>query len=427
MRITNRWYFAAVLLAGCAPAMVASPGPERIPSLEAALRADPASNTTRVQLGAAYEKNGEAEKAVATLQPVVTGEPDNAPAMLVLGLAYEDLGRLSDARTLYGRFLGSARGRLRSQVEDRLERVRRAELQAGVQSALSNERALAATTPEPLTAGVFPFLVEVADTTLHPLGRAMAELLSTDLGATARLRVVERSRIQYLLDEIRLAQSGYVQPATAARAGHIVGAANIVQGRLEGTQSALALQAAVVPVEAPERAAATTPVREEGALDGVLDMEKAIALSVYDRLGIQLTTAERERVEQRATRSVQALLAFGFGLEAEDGGRYALAATSFTRALALDPGFELARQHRDRVMRLSEAENQSPGEVIDALAVEFRLDATPLERLNERLFAIEAVIPDPQVRDASAEALGRESLIPATVIRIIIRRPGGLD
>ncbi len=427
MRIANHWFIVLVVLAGCAPVMVASPGPERIPSLEAALRSDPASTATRVQLGAAYEKNGEAEKAVATLQPALTGEPDNAPAALVLGLAYEDLGRLSDARTLYTRFLANGGGRLRSQVEGRLERVRRAELEAGVQAALANERTLAATPPEPLTAGVFPFLVEAADTSLRPLGRAMAELLSTDLGATDRLHVVERSRIQYLLDEIQLAQSGYVQPGTAARAGHIVGAANIVQGRLEGTQAALALQAAIVPVEAPERAANTTPVREEGALDGVLDMEKSIALDVYDRLGIQLTIAERERVEQRATGSVQALLAFGFGLEAEDGGRYALAATSFARAIALDPGFELARRHHEAVTRLTEAQNESPGEMIDDIAFEFRLDATPLERLNERLFSVETLIPDPQVRDASAEALGRESLIPATVIRIIIRRPGGLD
>jgi tetratricopeptide (TPR) repeat protein len=416
-----------VLLAGCAPVTVAMPGPERIPALESALRSDPASTATRVQLGAAYEKNGEAEKAVATLEPVLRGEPANVPATLVLGLAYEDLGRLSDARALYTRFLANADGKLRAQVESRLEGVRRAELEAGVRSALANERTLAATPPAPLTAGVFPFLVEAADTSLRPLGRALAELLSTDLGATDRLRVVERSRIQYLLDEIQLARSGYVQPATAARAGHIVGAANIVQGRLEGTEVALALQAAIVPVEAPERAANTTPMREEGALERVLDMEKSIALNVYERLGIQLTTAERERVEQRATRSVQALLAFGFGLEAEDGGRYALAADAFGRAIALDPGFELARQHRDAMTRLGAAQNESASELIDELAVEYRLDATPLARLNERLFAIEGLIPDPQLRDASAEALGRETLVRATVIRIVIRRPGGLD
>ncbi|MGD8276435.1 MAG: tetratricopeptide repeat protein [Gemmatimonadota bacterium] len=425
--MASRWSIVAALVAGCAPVAVAGPGPERIPSLEAALRTDPASTATRVQLGAAYEKNGDAAKAVATLEPALDVEPDNAPAALVLGLAYEDLGRLSDARALYARFLANSGGRLRSQVEDRLERVRRAELEAGVRTAIAEERTLAATPPEPLTAGVFPFLVEATDTSLRPLGRAMAELLSTDLGATDRLRVVERSRIQYLLDEIELARSGYVQPATAARAGHIIGAANIVQGRLEGTQAELALQAAVVPVDAPERSTTTTPSRETGPLDRVLDMEKSIALDVYGRLGIQLTTAERERVEQRPTRSVQALLAFGFGLEAEDGGRYVLAVDAFTRALSLDPGFELARQHRDAVARLVGAANQSPGALVDDLAIEFRLDASPLERLEARLLGIEALIPDPQVRDASAEALGRESLVPATVIRIIIRRPGGLD
>ena len=69
------------------------------------------------------------------------------------------------------------------------------------------------------TVAVFPFLYRGSDPALEPLGRALSELLVTDLGQVKRLRVLERARVQVLLDEMDLAERGLVDSTTAARSG----------------------------------------------------------------------------------------------------------------------------------------------------------------------------------------------------------------
>jgi tetratricopeptide (TPR) repeat protein len=246
----------------------------------------------------------------------------------------------------------------------------------------------------------------------------MAELLTTDLAQTDRLRVVERVRIQQLLDEIKLAESRRVEPATAVRSGRLLGAGTLIQGRIEGTGNELSLQAAVVRVATPT--AAPNPLRERDALNRFFDVEKKLALGIYDRMGIQLTSAERDRVTQQATRNVQALLELGLGLEALDAGRFADAAARFERAVQLDPNFALARQ------RATEARTQARAATIStAVLAQNALSEIPALRPVDLFQAIQRLVPNPSVRDAAVEALGTEGVTRTGTVDIIIRRPGG--
>src|SRR5690606_605867 len=89
---------------------------------------------------------------------------------------------------------------------------------------------------------------------------------------------------------------------------------------------------------------ATGSASESNALDRIFDLEKALVLSVIEELGITLTPAERESIEQRPTRSVQAFLAYSRGLQASDAGRLDEAQSFFDNARAIDPGFGAALQ-----------------------------------------------------------------------------------
>jgi tetratricopeptide (TPR) repeat protein len=115
-----------------------------------------------------------------------------------------------------------------------------------------------------------------------------------------------------------------------------------VQGALlQLDPSQLRADAAVVSVP-------TTQVQgvAQGAspLDQVFDLEKKIALDLFRELGVTLTVAERNAVEQRPTRSLAAFIAYSRGLAADDEGRYDDAARYFNDALRLDPGFGAAQQ-----------------------------------------------------------------------------------
>jgi TolB-like protein len=355
---------------------------------------------------------------VTLLEPVLATEP---VAAYFLALVREDQGNYAEARRLYDDYL--ARGsepEVKRQVRDRLVLLGRLELQQAARDALSRERQLASTAPAPGTIGVFPFLAATQDAQLRPLGTALAELLTTDLAQTSRLRVVERSQVQALLNELKLTESGRVDTTTAARTGRLMGAGRIVQGRVEGGEAALTLQAAVVRV--PGEATRLNPLREQDQLARLFDLEKRLALGIYERVGIQLTEAERQRVLQHATTNLQALLALGFGLEAQDAGRYEEAAQHFTRAVQLDPRFRLAA----RKLQEAEAEARASAYTAPLLA---RLGFLELDALrNYELFRIlEQFVPDPSLRDPAAEVLGTEGTARRGTIDIVIRRPGGVQ
>jgi TolB-like protein len=421
---------AALCCGACAPGVRAPappPGPGEIPALRDALAADSGRVGVRVRLAEAYRAAGDAEAAELLLLPLAGRE---AAADFHLGLIQEERGNFAEARLLYQSYL--ERGTdpaLRNQVRARLALLERRELEAAVQSALAREDALAAEAPQPNTVGVFPFLSVTQDPRLRPLGTALAELLTTDLAQTDRLVVLERARIQDLLDEIELGSEDRVDPATAARSGRILGAANIVQGRVEDAAGQLALQAVVVRL--PGDTAVQDPLREADALERVFDLEKRLALALYERMGVQLTAAERQRVTREHTRNVQALLAFGLGLEAEDAGRFAEAAEHFERAAAADPAFVLAGERAARAADLVAAASAVLAQLSAMARFEIPAFSAPDAgmpewlRRREPFVSIELMIPDLLGRDPLAEVLGTEGLGRRGRAEIIIQRPTG--
>jgi TolB-like protein len=269
---------------------------------------------------------------------------------------------------------------------------------------------------------VFPFELVSADSSLHPLGRALAELLTTDLAQTSRLTVLERARLQLLVDELKLDAGGRVDAATAARGGRLVGAERVVDGTVSGGADRLQLAAAVVPVESgvvTPGGAGGAPLTLSDALPRFFDMEKQLAFALYGSLGVELTEAERERVNQRQTENLQAILAYGRGLEAEDMGAFAEAVRWYTRAAQLDPGFEEARRRAAAAAAMRDAERLSTQDLAHRGFL--------LPDAGGALAGIERMIPDPSGRDPAAEILGTEGFGRKGTVDVIIRRPGGID
>lgn len=401
---------------GCAGtlALPPAPGPAEIPELQAALDRDPTSLPLRVRLAEAYRLAGQPDAALIVLEPV-SSEPGSA---FQLGLVYEDLDRAADARRLYQTFIETGRsGALKEQARMRLAALERNELEEAIRNALARERELAATDPAPNTVGIFPFLAVTDDPGLKPLGTALAELLTTDLSQTDRLTVVERTQVSALLRELELAESGRVDPATASRTGRLLGAANLVQGRLEAGGSDISVQVAVVKV--PSADAPATPVMDRGSLARLFEMEKQLALSLYEQLGIELTPAERDRVMRQPTSNVQALLSFGFGLEAADAGLHNEAATHFVQALTLDPGFDLARTHWTRADQALRAGTTSAAQ-LGRLSL---AEADAVGNWQTRFEPVESLIRNPAVRDAVSEVLGTEGTVRRGTVTIIISAP----
>jgi len=413
-----------VAAGGCA--RVASPrvpSPGQVSALEAEFDSRPNSTDARLHLAAAYTASGRPADAAELLDPVVaTAKPEPA-ALFLYAVSLEKQQRFAQARAAFEQYLAiEGPLPLRRAATARIALLERHELEQAVQAAARNETGLAAATARDNIVGVFPFLVTGADPSLRPLGSALAELLTTDLAQTSRLGIVERARVQMLLEELRLARSGAVDTLTGARVGRIVGAGRIVQGRIDGDQTALRFRTLVVDAS---NGSAATPIVQDGSIDELFDMQKQLALSIYAAAGVQLTVAERERVLRRHTDNVQALLAFGFGLEADDVGHWAEAVEAFERALALDGDFELAQIWLQRARRKLLAADEDVDWLIGVGGRELGWWLPEWRRRRLLFVAVDPMVPDPDLRDPAPEMFGVEGLDRRARVDVIIRPPGG--
>jgi TolB-like protein len=62
------------------------------------------------------------------------------------------------------------------------------------------------------------------------LGKGIADVLITELAANQAIRVVERDKIQQLMDEQNLSASGRVDPQTAVKVGKLLGVHHVILG-----------------------------------------------------------------------------------------------------------------------------------------------------------------------------------------------------
>jgi TolB-like protein len=208
-------------------------------------------------------------------------------------------------------------------------------------------RALAAETrldPAKIPARAFavtPFTVAAHDTLLTPLGFGLADLLGTDLARSPELQMVERLRTEAILRELSLVDEGITDPHAAPRVGRLIGARRLLIGSISRLNNdAVLIQARVVDVIA---GTVEDAVSAEAPLSRIIDAEKELALLLFQRLGITLTPAQRDRVELRQTTQLAALVAYGRGVEAESHGDAAGATAAFDEAARLDVAFVAAR------------------------------------------------------------------------------------
>jgi|GEM_PF-5708274 len=141
-------------------------------------------------------------------------------------------------------------------------------------------------------------VVEFTDIDGKPsrLGRFMSEELTTRLFQTGRFRIIERPMLEKVFQEQNLGLSGYIDTATFAKVGRILGVEAIITGTVASMKSEIRVNArAIASVSASVLSAASVqlpvdarlkalmgpvegaPEGELGKFDGVWDMILACA------------------------------------------------------------------------------------------------------------------------------------------------------
>lgn len=357
---------AGIVASGCATG-VPDVRPADIPRLQQEVAASPDDTDLQVQLGMAQFKAGEYEVASQTLGQAVEEGNESGAAFLYLGMAEEELEDWTAARSAYDRYLDLAvSGPMRDEIRERLTLIGRNLLRAQAQQALAQEQEITATEQiAPRSVAVLPLAFNSEREDLEPLIYALSDMMITDFKVSNALVVLERARIQTLLDEMALTSAGYADAQTGARAGRLLRAEHVFQGVLTTLGSEeLQTDADVLNVPSTSSAGQLT---EEAQLEQLFDMEKQIVIrTIREVLGVELTPAEEQAILDNRMSNVMAFLAYGRGLRQLDLGNYGAAQAEFETMMALEGGgWEGAESAMAEAAALVEAAGTSTSDLSD--------------------------------------------------------------
>jgi TolB-like protein len=116
------------------------------------------------------------------------------------------------------------------------------------------------------------------------MSKGVQDLLITDLAANAKIRLVDRARLQDLLAEQNLVKSGAVDPATAIRIGKMLGAQYAITGGfITDGKTQTRLDSHVIDMETSQ---ISNPQSVSGKTDDVLGLIASLSAKVSGNLNL---------------------------------------------------------------------------------------------------------------------------------------------
>ncbi len=206
-------FLLACVLAGCGGAGSGGPAAdlmkagrydEAVAALETAVTARPSDARLARNLGIARLHNGDARGAVDALTRALTLRADDPATLFFLGRARETAGDPAGAAAAYASYLerkpddAEVRTRLRTV---NLERIRR-----DIESAVQGEAQRSSEVPDN-TLAVMAFQNLSGAAEVDALSRGLQAMISGDLAMVKQFTVLERERINILIEEVKLASS----------------------------------------------------------------------------------------------------------------------------------------------------------------------------------------------------------------------------
>lgn len=348
-RLTASFLCCVALLAGCtapmtgADAMRAGDYGAAVTAFEAQAASDSGNWKTRELLGYAYLKNGDAQKAVPEFEKVLAQEPKASMCVVYLGWARLKLDDQTAALEAWRTFNDPTKPLMKQEM-DRL--ITLVEIELGKKLA---RQALAAEDQRSMPAkdnsyAVFNFAVAGAGVDMAPLQKALTAMTIADLAQIKGVTVIERTRMQALLDGMRPGP-GAADRATAVRAGRLLGAEKLVLGGMSEAEGTLSIAGSVASVKQGEPLG-TFELSEETVR--FFELQKQLLAQIIELNKIKLDPElGRTLLYHSHTLNHEAVVAYGQGLDALDRQDWLAAQERFAQAVKLDPFFLLARTARD--------------------------------------------------------------------------------
>lgn len=265
----------------------------------------------------------------------------------------------------------------------------------------------AAAAPKKLAVSYFD--VQAQDPELQVLKKGMADMVITDLVAVGGLVIVEREKLNAVLDELTLAKSPYADPAQAVRLGRLLSATHVLTGLILVVKQQMRVSARVVDVETSEVIASREVTGEP---DEFFSLEKELVDLLVSSLTLQPTLKEKNALRKNQTESYRAFKSYSLGLDRRDRKDDDGARAAFEEATKADPNYQAARAALERLGKAIDTAEAGRAKGLDARLAALKPDDPDLYRAVEKLVA-DAPGPDREaVEQQVLEFLARSKLKP---------------
>jgi len=182
---------------------------------------------------------------------------------------------------------------------------------------------------------------------LEALSKGLPGMMIHEITKVSDLKVLERDRINYLVDELKLQQSDLVDQGTAVRIGKLLGAHTLLMGGfMKLSDDDFRIDARLVKVETGEIIKAEYV---EGKPKEVMQLEKDLIMKLLADLDVTPSDDEKEAIMKGRDASFDALYHYSRGLAYEDKKDYMAAYQQYQKALEIAPGYVEAQKKMSRL------------------------------------------------------------------------------
>lgn len=189
-----------------------------------------------------------------------------------------------------------------------------------------------------------------SDEKYDPLRLGLAQMLISDLTGPSEYEIVERERLADIFNELELNQSSKIDPASAARAGKLLGAEWLLLGSYFEMMGTFRIDARLIRTETGEILHAKGV---NGTAADFMSLEKDLATEFAGALLEQVASNDvaneakaaimaRKSSSNKSGQEMDALILLSTALKQKDSGDVAGAIESLNKALELSPGMRAA-------------------------------------------------------------------------------------
>jgi len=194
---------------------------------------------------------------------------------------------------------------------------------------------------EQASLAILPFRNASGDASLDWLGPSLADMLSTDVGQSARLRTISPDRLHQVLSDLKITSGAAIDPTTVSRIAEFSNADTVVWGQYAKFGDQIRIDATLLDLKHNRRAPLKIEAASEKEIPGTVD---GLAELIRKNLSVSSDVLKELKASsfQPTSKSVPALRDYNQGIAFQRDGKSLEAKKQFEAATKGDPGFALA-------------------------------------------------------------------------------------